>query len=67
MLHDLDKGDVVELPVVESYRTLNLKALLMLDWAARRLFCVAVKELKLRYYVGETLLFTIYTHYRKLI
>ena len=27
-----------------------------LDW-------VAVKELKLSYYVGETLLFTIYTHY----
>ena len=24
---------------------------------------VAVKELKLSYYIGETLLFTIYTHY----
>ena len=32
-LHDLDAGDVVELPVVESYRTLNLKALSMLSWA----------------------------------
>ena len=36
-LHDLDKGDVVELPVVESYRTLNLKALVMLSWAEKRL------------------------------
>eukprot|EP00435_Cladocopium_sp_Y103_P000532 s2010_g1.t1 len=32
-LHDLDVGDVVELPVVESYRTLNIKALSMLSWA----------------------------------
>ena len=31
-----------------------------LDW-------VAVKELKLSYYIGETLLFTIYTHYGNLI
>ena len=28
---------------------------------------VAVKELKLNYYIGETLLFTIYTHYGNLI
>ena len=28
---------------------------------------VAVKELKLSYYIGETLLFTIYTHYGNLI
>ena len=28
---------------------------------------VAVKELKLSYYVGETLLFTTYTHYGNLI
>ena len=28
---------------------------------------VAVKELKLSYYIGETLLFTIYTHYGHLI
>ena len=28
---------------------------------------VAVKELELSYYVGETLLFTIYTHYGNLI
>ena len=28
---------------------------------------VAVKELKLSYYLGETLLFTIYTHYGNLI
>ena len=28
---------------------------------------VAVKELKLSYYTGETLLFTIYTHYGNLI
>ena len=27
----------------------------------------AVKELKLSYYIGETLLFTIYTHYGNLI
>ena len=27
---------------------------------------VAVKELKLSYYIGETLLFTIYTHYGNL-
>ena len=28
---------------------------------------IAVKELKLRYYIGETLLFTTYTHYGNLI
>ena len=28
---------------------------------------VAVKELKLSYYIGETLLFTIYAHYGNLI
>ena len=28
---------------------------------------VAVKELELSYYIGETLLFTIYTHYGNLI
>ena len=28
---------------------------------------VAVKELKLSYYFGETLLFTMYTHYGNLI
>ena len=28
---------------------------------------VAVKELKLSYYIGETLLFTMYTHYGNLI
>ena len=28
---------------------------------------VAVKELNLSYYIGETLLFTIYTHYGNLI
>ena len=33
----------------------------------RPLFWVAVKELKLSYYIGETLLFTIYTHYGNLI
>eukprot|EP00913_Durusdinium_trenchii_P015982 g15020.t1 len=35
-LHDSSAGDVVELPVVESYRTLNIKALSMLSWAHRR-------------------------------
>ena len=30
-------------------------------------YWVAVKELKLSYYIGETLLFTIYTHYGNLI
>ena len=28
---------------------------------------VAVKELNLSYYIGETLLFTIYTHYGNLL
>ena len=28
---------------------------------------VAVKELKISYYIGETLLFAIYTHYGNLI
>ena len=28
---------------------------------------VAVKELRISYYIGETLLFTIYTHYGNLI
>ena len=32
----------------------------VMDW-------VAVKELKLSYYIGGTLLFTIYTHYGNLI
>ena len=31
------------------------------------LFWVAVKELKLSYHIGETLLFTTYTHYGNLI
>ena len=31
------------------------------------IYWVAVKELKLSYYIGETLLFTIYTHYGNLI
>ena len=30
------------------------------------LLWVAVKELNLSYYIGETLLFTIYTHYGNL-
>ena len=30
-------------------------------------FWVAVKELKLSYYIGETLLFTMYTHYGNFI
>ena len=30
-------------------------------------YWVAVKELRLSYYIGETLLFTIYTHYGNLI
>ena len=29
-------------------------------------YWVAVKEFKLSYYIGETLLFTIYTHYGNL-
>ena len=32
-----------------------------------KLYWVAVKELKLSYYIGETLLFTIFTHYGNLI
>ena len=31
------------------------------------LIWVAVKELNLSYYIGETLLFTVYTHYGNLI
>ena len=31
------------------------------------LYWVAVKELKFSYYIGETRLFTIYTHYGNLI
>ena len=31
------------------------------------LYWVAVKEIKLSYYIGETLLFTTYTHYSNLI
>ena len=31
------------------------------------LYWVAVKELKLSYYIGETLVFTIYSHYGNLI
>ena len=30
-------------------------------------FWVAVKDLKLSYYIGETLLFTVYTHYGNFI
>ena len=30
-------------------------------------YWVAVKELKLIYYIGDTLLFTIYTHYGNLV
>ena len=29
-------------------------------------YWAAVKELQLRYYIGETLLFTMYTHYGNL-
>ena len=32
-----------------------------------RVYWVAVEELKLSYYIGETLLFTLYTHYGNLI
>ena len=28
---------------------------------------IGIKELKLSYYIGETLLFTIYTHYGNLV
>ena len=34
---------------------------------AQRKDWVAVKEFKLSYYIGQTLLFTIYTHYSNLI
>ena len=42
------------------------KALRARSWSLR-VNWVAVKELKLSYYIGETLLFTIYTHYGNLI
>ena len=38
-----------------------------LSFAAHGFDWVAVKELKLSYYIGETLLFTIYTHPGNLI
>ena len=37
----------------------------VLVWAT--VYWAAVKELKLSYYIGETILFTIYTHYGNLI
>ena len=45
--------------------TLNPKNLPTLPTQARN--WVAVKELKLSYYIGQTLLFTIYTHHGNLI
>ena len=33
---------------------------------AHAIYWVAVKELKVSYYIGETLVFTIYTHYGNL-
>ena len=39
---------------------INRGSLIPLNW-------VAVKELKLSYYIGKTLVFTIYTHYGNLI
>ena len=36
-------------------------------WIERERDWVAAKELNLSYYIGETLLFTIYTHYGNLI
>ena len=38
-----------------------------LAFPGQELYWVAVKELKLSYYIGETLLLTIYTHYGNLI
>ena len=39
----------------------------LLQSMSEKLPWVAVKELKLSYYIGETLLFTMYTHYGNLI
>ena len=39
----------------------------LLLWHLRACSWVAVKELNLSYYIGESLLFTIYTHYGNLI
>ena len=38
-----------------------------LGTSGARMYWVAVKKLKLSYYIGETLLFTIYTQYGNLI
>ena len=40
---------------------------IVLEGEGGELSWVAVKELKLSYYIGQTLLFTIYTHYGTLI
>ena len=49
------------LPVIAAFEgSLHTSRILTLNW-------VAVKELKLSYYIGETLLFTIYSHYGNLI
>ena len=47
--------------------TLNLGSYGSKAYHGHAEFWVAVKELKLSYYIGETLLFTIYTHYGNLI
>ena len=44
--------------------------MMLLDYSkdgTLQVYWVAVKELKLSYYIAETLLFTMYTHYGNLI
>ena len=41
--------------------------IMRLPTVLEQLFWAAVKELNLSYYIGETLLFTMYTHYGNLI
>ena len=61
--------------VMEVDETLQIFGVNRLSWdilstqgdRVARLFWVAVKELKFSYHIGETLLFTIYTHYGNLI
>ena len=50
-----------------AFRSLMPKVLSAFIAICRLRDWVAVKELKLSYYIGETLLFTIYTHYGNLI
>ena len=59
--------DRVSWPAAKKFLHLTLCEARSLSGKGFRIYWVAVKELKLSYYIGETLLFTIYTHYGNLI